>query len=136
MSKYEIMIIVDPKAELSVAQNLLKEVFGKGVSKAEKLEKTELAYEIDKSKQAQYLLAEVESKPELVAEFTRKANIIKEVWRFLVLNLDTERGYNKEFKNVGKRKVEPRVKKEKAEVTNEEPKKRAPRVAKKEKAQE
>ncbi|WP_025755601.1 30S ribosomal protein S6 [Mycoplasmopsis cricetuli] len=125
MSKYEIMIIVNPKVNISVAKDLLESVFSKGISKVEKLEKTKLAYEIKKSKQAQYLLAEVNSNPELISEFTRRANNInKEIWRYLVINLDTEKGFNKEFKNVGKRKFEPHVKKEKNEENSEEPKKR------------
>ncbi|APJ38613.1 30S ribosomal protein S6 [Mycoplasmopsis pullorum] len=98
MSKYEIMLIVDPKADASVATNLLNEVFGKDVKKAEKLELTELAYPINKSKHAQYVYAEVETNPANIAEFTRKANILKTLWRQLVINLDSEKGYGKEVK--------------------------------------
>ncbi|UUD36628.1 30S ribosomal protein S6 [Mycoplasmopsis citelli] len=132
MSKYEIMIIVDPKADLALAQKLLKEVFGKNVEKAQKLERTELAYKINNAQHAQYLLAEVQSEPSLIAEFTRKANIVKEIWRYLVLNLDTERGYGKEFKNVGKNKVDPRVTKNpKGDIPlSEEPKKRVYKTVK------
>ncbi|EFF41834.1 ribosomal protein S6 [Mycoplasmopsis alligatoris A21JP2] len=94
MAKYEIVLILDPKAEETVATKLLNEVFGKGVKKAQKLEKTELAYEINKSKHAHFFLAEVEAQTELIAEFTRKANILKTVWRNLVVNLDSEKGLN------------------------------------------
>ncbi|WP_083757856.1 30S ribosomal protein S6 [Mycoplasma crocodyli] len=94
MAKYEIVLILDPKAEANTATKLLDEVFGKGVKKTQKLEKTELAYEINKSKHAHYYLAEVEAKPELIAEFSRKANILKTVWRNLVVNLDSEKGLN------------------------------------------
>ncbi|WP_036464819.1 30S ribosomal protein S6 [Mycoplasmopsis sturni] len=134
MSKYEIMMIVDPKADIAIAEKLLKEVFGKGVQKAEKLERTDLAYEINKSKQAQYLLAEITSPSDLIAEFTRKANILKEIWRFLVINLDTEKGFGKEFKVLGRKKTDARPGKK--EEATEEPKKRAPRVKKETKTQE
>ncbi|QDY88035.1 30S ribosomal protein S6 [Mycoplasma anserisalpingitidis] len=92
MAKYEIMMIVDPKADVNVAFDLLKEVFGNGVKKAEKLAINELSYSINKSKHAQYVNAEVESKPELISEFVRRSNIVKQVWRQLVINLDTESG--------------------------------------------
>ncbi|WP_435129372.1 30S ribosomal protein S6 [Mycoplasma sp. 6243] len=92
MFKYEIMMIVNPKADVKVAFDLLSEVFGKGIKKAEKLERHELAYEINKSKHAQYVLAHVEADAKAPAEFTRRANIIKDIWRTLLINLDTERG--------------------------------------------
>ncbi|QZE12506.1 30S ribosomal protein S6 [Mycoplasma sp. Ms02] len=98
MSKYEIMIIVDPKAEVEVATNLLSEVFGSGVKKAEKLELTQLAYTINKSNQAQYVYAEVETEESNIAEFTRRSNILKPIWRQLVINLDSEKGYGKKPK--------------------------------------
>ncbi|WP_036452838.1 30S ribosomal protein S6 [Mycoplasma buteonis] len=94
MIKYEIMSIVDPKAETSVVENLLKEVFGEGVKSVEKLENNELAYEINKSKHGQYVLALVEAEGSKIAEFTRRSNIIKEIWRVLVINLDSEKGLN------------------------------------------
>ncbi|AMD81302.1 30S ribosomal protein S6 [Mycoplasmopsis canis PG 14] len=92
MSKYEIMMIVDPKADVKVAFDLLSEVFGKGVQKAEKLENNRLAYKIKKSEFGQYVLANVETEGSNISEFTRRTNIIKEVWRSLVINLDSEKG--------------------------------------------
>ncbi|SYV97740.1 30S ribosomal protein S6, partial [Mycoplasmopsis edwardii] len=80
MNKYEIMMIVSPKADVKVAFDLLSEVFGKGVSKAEKLENNRLAYEINKSEFGQYVLANVETNGSNIAEFTRRTNIIKEIW--------------------------------------------------------
>ncbi|UUM19590.1 MULTISPECIES: 30S ribosomal protein S6 [unclassified Mycoplasma] len=140
MTKYEIMMIVDPKANLEIAQKLLVDVFEKKVTKVEKLERTELAYKINNAQNAQYLLAQIECESTLVSEFTRKANIVKEIWRYLVLNLDTERGFNKEFKNVGKKKVDPRVKRERTDrsenSSNEENKKRTPRPVRAPKPQE
>ncbi|MFU2192892.1 30S ribosomal protein S6 [Mycoplasma sp. 4079] len=95
MQKYEIMSIVSPKADVQVLIDLLNEVFGKeNISKVEKLERNELAYEINKSKHGQYVLAFVNAKGSDIAEFTRRSNIIKDIWRALVINLDTEKGLN------------------------------------------
>ncbi|WP_027121509.1 30S ribosomal protein S6 [Mycoplasma leonicaptivi] len=98
MTKYEIIMIVDPKADISLGFNLLKEVFGEGVKKAEKLENNQLAYEINKSKHGQYILANVETDGKNIAEFTRRSNISKEIWRQLVINLHTEK-FSKEKKS-------------------------------------
>lgn len=99
MNNYELMIVLDPKVEARVAHNLVEEVFGKeAIVKENRLEITDLAYPINKSNKGQFVNFEIKAKPELVAEFTRKANILKTVWRTLVINLDTEKGRNKEFK--------------------------------------
>ncbi|WP_029513015.1 30S ribosomal protein S6, partial [Mycoplasmopsis iners] len=96
MSKYEIMLIVDPKAEAKVGFDLVEEVFGKdNIKKAEKLELTDLAYKINGSLKAQYLLFNLDAESNLIAEFTRRSNIKKEIWRQLVINLDTEKGFGK-----------------------------------------
>ncbi|TDV24077.1 SSU ribosomal protein S6P [Mycoplasmopsis mustelae] len=92
MNKYEIMMIVNPKVDVKVAFDLLSDVFGQGVKKAEKLDRHELAYEINKSKHAQYVLALVEANADSPKEFTRRVNITKEIWRTLVINLDSEKG--------------------------------------------
>ncbi|ATO30755.1 30S ribosomal protein S6 [Mycoplasmopsis bovirhinis] len=92
MNKYEIMMIVDPKSDAALAFDLLKNVFGAGVKKSEKLENNRLAYKINKSAFGQYILANVEAEGSKIAEFTRRTNIIKEIWRILVINLDTEKG--------------------------------------------
>ncbi|WP_406613572.1 30S ribosomal protein S6 [Mycoplasma corogypsi] len=94
INKYEIMAIIDPKSEMSSYEALLREVFGNGVKSVEKLEGNELAYEINKSKHAHRILALVEAEGSAIAEYTRRTNISKEVWRNLVINLDTEKGIN------------------------------------------
>ncbi|MEE3928045.1 30S ribosomal protein S6 [Mycoplasmopsis ciconiae] len=111
MAKYEIMMIVDPKADVSLATNLLTEVFGEGVKKAEKLELNELAFEINKSKHAQYVLAEVEAASNTIAEFTRKTNIIKGIWRKMVINLDSEKGFSKSSKRTARKSKKETTKK-------------------------
>lgn len=139
MNKYEIMMIVSPKADVKVAFDLLSEVFGKGVSKAEKLENNRLAYEINKSEFGQYVLASVETNGSNIAEFTRRTNIIKEIWRALVINLDTEKGLSS--KKASKKAVKPKrvferkAKENAAETSSEKPvRARAPRAKKSEEA--
>lgn len=96
MSKYEIMLIVDPAIDVAMATDIVESVFGKtNVKKSEKLENTSLAYPINKSTKAHYMLYLVESEGSAIAEFTRKVNITKFIWRKLVINLDTERGLNR-----------------------------------------
>ena len=93
MAKYEIMLILDPKEDINVAKKISGEIFKN--AKFEKLEKTELAYEINKSKTGTYILINVESNGDEIKEFTRKTNIVKTIWRSLVINLDTEMGREK-----------------------------------------
>lgn len=88
MAKYEIMLILDPKEDIKVAETLVNETFKN--AKFEKMDRTELAYEINKSKTATYVLVNVEAKASEVKEFIRRANILKTLWRHLVVNLDTE----------------------------------------------
>lgn len=98
MNQYEIMLLLAPNENENIAQNLLNAVFGsKNVEKFTVLEQTELAYEINKSKIAKYVLAIVKSNAadDLVKEFTRRANIEKKIWRHLIINLTTERGLGK-----------------------------------------
>ncbi|UWD33986.1 30S ribosomal protein S6 [Mesomycoplasma molare] len=98
MAKYEIMLILAPTEEVSLAEKIAKEVFKDGVKTVEKLERTELAYPINKSKTGTFVLINVESEKSIVAEFTRRTNIEKTIWRSLVVNLDSERGLNRKTK--------------------------------------
>jgi len=85
MPKYEIMLIVDPSTDGKVVESIAKDTF-KGSVKFEVMDRTELAYEIKKSKTGKYLMLNVESDGDDVKEFTRKVNIEKTVWRYLVVN--------------------------------------------------
>lgn len=102
MAKYEIMLIVDPKADIEVAQTLVNEIFKN--AKFEKLDRTELAYEINKSKTAQYALVNTEATADEVKEFIRRANIQKAIWRHLAINLDSEMGRDKALVKIAERK--------------------------------
>lgn len=91
MANYEIMLIVDPKEDLKTVEGLVKEVLGSDVKSFEKMDKTELAYEINGSTTAQYVLVNAETTGPKVKELTRIVNITKSIWRQLAINLDTER---------------------------------------------
>ncbi|MCP4336773.1 MAG: 30S ribosomal protein S6 [Mycoplasma sp.] len=96
MAKYEIMLVLDPKADQAIAKNLLTEVFGKEV-KIKKLENTDLAYEINKSMTGIFLLIKLETESSNIKEWNRKVNINKSIWRNLVINLDNESTYGKKY---------------------------------------
>ena len=59
MSKYEIMLILDPNSDEKIVSEIAKSTFSSKELKVEKLERTELAYEINKSKTAIYMLINV-----------------------------------------------------------------------------
>ncbi|SYV93422.1 30S ribosomal protein S6, partial [Mycoplasmopsis synoviae] len=74
------MVLVGPKTSTSTVESFLKSVFHDDFKKAEKLERTELAYEINKTKHAQYFLVNLETERKNIAEFIRLSNINKEIW--------------------------------------------------------
>ncbi|WP_341491616.1 30S ribosomal protein S6 [Mesomycoplasma ovipneumoniae] len=105
MPKYEIMTILDPKAEATILENLLSTTFSQNSSyKLVKLENSSLAYPIKKSKTAQYFLINLDSPANLIEEFVRRANITKSIWRYLIINLDSEKGFNQKPKNTDRHK--------------------------------
>ncbi|MEG3825936.1 30S ribosomal protein S6 [Mesomycoplasma ovipneumoniae] len=105
MPKYEIMTILDPKAEATILENLLSAIFSQNSSyKLVKLENSSLAYPIKKSKTAQYFLINLDSPANLIEEFVRRANITKSIWRYLIINLDSEKGFNQKPKNSDRHK--------------------------------
>lgn len=97
MSNYEIMLIIDPNCDDKIINEIANKTF-KSKAKIEKLERTELAYEINKSKTANYYLINVSATGDEINEFTRKANITKTIWRILSINLDSEKGLNRKTK--------------------------------------
>lgn len=99
MNKYEIMLVVDPAIDNMEATKLIESVFDKkNVKKVEKLEQTTLAYPINKSSKAQFMFYLIEAERSLIAEFIRRSNITKFIWRHLVINLDAEKGLNRSKK--------------------------------------
>ncbi len=96
MAKYEIMLVLDPTVDQKIATDLLEGVFGKGAD-VQKLDNTTLAYEINGSMTGTYLLVHLETEGSNIKEWNRKVNINKSIWRNLVINLDNEATYGKEF---------------------------------------
>ena len=102
MAKYEIMMMIDPKEDDKVVETLVNSVFKN--PKIQKLEQTELAYEINKSKIAHYFLIDVEATGKEIDDLTTKTNISKKVWRLLAINLDKEIGKEKSLELIAQRK--------------------------------
>ena len=128
MSNYEVMLILDPKSDEKIVSEIAKSTFKSKDIKIEKLERTELAYEINKSKTATYILLNVKASGEEINEFARKANISKNIWRILSINLDTEKGLNRKAKpkkikkslNTSKKSLDVKKSKEQNTSTNDE----------------
>ncbi|MGX9394901.1 30S ribosomal protein S6 [Mycoplasma sp. 1781] len=92
MSKYEIMILVNPTSTEESVKDLIFSVLDEKNTKFERLERTELAYPINKLTRATYFLILTSAQPELIKELTRKFNIDKSIIRSLIINLNSEKG--------------------------------------------
>lgn len=79
MSKYEIMLILDPTSDEKVISEIVKSTFKSKEVQIEKMERTDLAYEINKSKTASYFVVNVSATGDEINEFTRKSNITKSI---------------------------------------------------------
>ncbi len=79
MSKYEIMLILDPISDEKVISEIVKSTFKSKEAQIEKMERTDLAYEINKSKTANYFVINVSATGDEINEFTRKSNITKSI---------------------------------------------------------
>ncbi len=118
MSKYEIMLILDPTSDEKVISEIAKSTFKSKDVQIEKLDRTDLAYEINKSKTASYFVINTLATGEEINEFTRKSNITKNIWRILSINLDTEKGLKRKPKKF--KKPNSNFKKPNSDKTNQE----------------
>ena len=99
MTKYEIMLIIDPKTEIELVNKLCKDVFKEELTSFSKMERTELAYPINKQTSAIYAFVKVETDDtDKIKEFKRRVLITKHIWRELIINMDTEVGIGKKPK--------------------------------------
>lgn len=123
MSKYEIMILVNPTSTEESVKELLFSVLDEKNTKFERLERTELAYPINKLTRASYYLILTKAQPESIKELTRKFNIDKTILRSLIINLNSEKGLKpRKQKRFTKRNFEnrrPSDKSENKETTEE-----------------
>lgn len=123
MSKYEIMLLVNPTSTEESVKELVFSVLDEKNTKFERIERTELAYPINKLTRASYFLILTKAKPEAVKELTRKFNIDKSIIRSLIINLNSEKGLKpRKQKRFTKRSFENRRlfdKNENKETTDE-----------------
>ena len=90
MNKYESVIIINPNVD-EAALKALQDKFTGLINENGKVEevvdmgKRKLAYEIDKNKEAFYVLFNFESKPEAIAELERVYRITDEILKFITI---------------------------------------------------
>jgi len=95
MNKYESIIIINQNVEEEGIKALISRFTdlinteGK-VSEVVEMGKRKLAYEINKNKEAFYVLFNFEAKPELIAELERNYRITDEIIKFIVVRKDEE----------------------------------------------
>ena len=93
MNKYESIIIIGSSVEEEGIKSLIEKFTnlinsdGK-VESVQEMGRRKLAYEIDKNKEANYVLFNFEAKPELIAELERNYRITDEVIKFIVVKKD------------------------------------------------
>lgn len=92
MSNYEIMILTNTEMLESDLTKLLTSTLKVKDVKLNKLERNELVYPIKKQTRANYYVVNLKIDPSLIAKLTRKFNIAKLILRYLIINLDTEKG--------------------------------------------
>ncbi|WP_215826929.1 30S ribosomal protein S6 [Spiroplasma endosymbiont of 'Nebria riversi'] len=97
MNKYEIMYIINPeckdiKALQEKMHNILKQT-GK-VESVTDWGLRDLAYPINHKNKAYYTILKVAVNKETINEFKRVAKIEQDIYRHLIINLDTEQNYS------------------------------------------
>ena len=93
MNKYESIIIIGSSVEEEGIKSLIEKftnlINSEGkVESVQEMGRRKLAYEIDKNKEANYVLFNFEAKPELIAELERNYRITDEVIKFIVVRKD------------------------------------------------
>ena len=95
MNKYESIIIISQNVEEEGIKALITKFTdlinteGK-VEQVTEMGQRKLAYEINKNKEAFYVLFDFEAKPELIAELERNYRITDEIIKFIVVRKDEE----------------------------------------------
>lgn len=93
MNKYENVVIVDPKLDEEALSKVIDR-FTKLINKHGKVFSVEnnglqeLAYEIQKNKDAYYVIFTFESNPDFIEELQRNYRITDEILKFLVIKID------------------------------------------------
>lgn len=96
MNKYEIMFIVKTtideatvKSTASSLKSIIADMKGK-ITGEKDMGRRDLAYPINKEISGFYYVFNCEAKPEVTAEFDRKARLNENVLRHLIIKLDEE----------------------------------------------
>ncbi len=96
MSKYEIMFIVKTtigtdkiKSTIESMKKIITDGAGK-VVEAKEMGERKLAYPIKKELNGFYCVLKVETTPETISEFDRKAQLSEVILRHLIIKLDEE----------------------------------------------
>ena len=90
MNKYESVIIINPNCTDEAVKALEDKVTGLinangKVESVENMGKKKLAYEINKNKEATYMLFNFEAKPDSIAELERNYRITDDILKFIVV---------------------------------------------------
>lgn len=94
MRKYEVMFIVRPdieEAEIAKTADLMKKTLTDHKAKIleeQKMGQKELAYEINKYKNGNYFLYNIEANSDAIDEFVRVAGINENVIRHLIIKVE------------------------------------------------
>ncbi len=93
MNKYESVIIINPNLDEEEVKKLVAtftDLINKDgkVEKADELGKRKLAYEIDKNKEAYYVVFYFEANPSLIAELERNYRITDDIIKFMTINVE------------------------------------------------
>ena len=90
MNKYESVIIINPNCTEEAVKALEEKVTGLinsngKVESVENMGKKKLAYEINKNREAFYMLFNFEAKPESIAEIERNYRIADDILKFIIV---------------------------------------------------
>jgi len=90
MNKYESIVIINPNSTEEALKALEDKITGLinengKVESVENMGKKKLAYEINKNKEAFYLLFNFEAKPDSIAELERNYRITDEILKFIIV---------------------------------------------------
>lgn len=93
MNKYESVVIINPSLDEQGVKDLVKKFedlmnnLGK-VENVDMLGKKRLAYEINKQKEAVYVVYRFEAKPDAIVELERNYRITDNVMKFITVRMD------------------------------------------------
>lgn len=94
---YEITLILNPNSREEELHNFIKNSLPNVDYSIEALGERELAYKVKGKTSAPYYVVDVLSDTENIRNFQRRATFNKDILRFLVINIDKEKGLSRDF---------------------------------------